>query len=216
VKAPWRTIVGVVRDEPQDSLGRAARPEIYESVDQNAQSGLSVAVRSTVDSASLVPAVRAIVRSLDAAVVVQDLRPLDVVIADSLRAERFSTWLVTLCGASALLLALIGVYGVVSYAVAQRVRELGVRLALGATRRNVFGLVARRTLWPVAAGLVAGLALALASSRVLATQLFAVSPWDPLVFVSATLLLLAAALAAGFVPARRATRIDPLQALRSE
>jgi putative ABC transport system permease protein len=215
-EAPWRTIVGVVEDEPQDGLGEPVRPEAFESVLQNPQDALSMVVRTSVPAESLAGSVHEIVRNLDPLLVAFEVRTMDSLISQSLDSARFSTLLVTVCGSVALLLAMVGVYGIVSCAVAHKKPEFGLRMALGANRRDVLALVVRRELGPVVAGLVLGLVLAVGVSRMLTTYLFGIGPFDLPVFAGVTGLLAATAAGAALLPAIRATRVDPLSVLRSE
>jgi len=156
------------------------------------------------------------VRALDRDVVLDRVQPMDAVVAASLAASRVRTLLLGGFGALALALAAVGVYGLVSYTVARRTHEIGVRMALGAGRGRVLGMVLGQGMARVAAGLALGLAASWAAGRLVAGQLYEVSPADPLTYIAVPLLLAAVALLANWLPARRATRIDPLAALHAE
>jgi ABC-type antimicrobial peptide transport system permease subunit len=161
-------------------------------------------------------AIRQTIWSVDRNVPVPSVRALGSVVADSVANQRFEMDLLLLFAGSALFLAGLGVYGVVMYSVVQRSREIGLRIALGAQRANVYGLVLRDGLLPVVAGVAAGVALAFGSARLLTSLLFEVSPYDPLLMAGAVCVLLAVGTTACLIPARRAASVDPMQALRTE
>ena len=212
----WQTIVGVVGDEKQDSLGAEVRPEIYQSHLQSAQNEMTLVVRAAGDPRALAGAVREQIRALDPALPVYDVKPMRDVVYESLARERFVMLLLTLFAALALALAAVGIYGVVSYATAQRTHEIGLRMALGAQARDVLRLVIGQGLSHVLIGVGVGLLVALALTRLMASLLYGVSATDPLTFAAVALLLTAVSLFACYIPARRATRVDPLTALRYE
>jgi putative ABC transport system permease protein len=170
----------------------------------------------TATPASVVEGVRTEIRRAAPDLPIASALTMDEAVSASVASPRFRMWLLALFAASATLIATCGLYGVMAYAVTQRRREIGVRMALGATRRDVLGLVLARALRIVVAGLIVGVAGAAGVTRVLRTFLFGVTPTDPIVFTIVTLLLLAVGLLAAWLPARRATRIDPLSALRAE
>jgi predicted permease len=213
-KAPWKTIVGVVADVQNESLEQAPVPQFYSPL-TNAQSA-SVAVRSSLPPEALIAAMRAAVRSIDSSIALADMHTMQQAVATSTARRRFQTTLLTTFGVIALLLALIGLYGLLAYSVRQRVPEIGVRIALGASRARVIGMVMRQGLRLVLIGLVFGLAAALGLVRFLATALYGVRPYDPWTFVIAPLLVMLAALIACSAPAWRAAHIEPAEALRSE
>jgi ABC-type antimicrobial peptide transport system permease subunit len=161
-------------------------------------------------------AIRKTIWGVDHGVPVPTVRALGALVADSVANRRFEMDLLLLFAASALLLAGLGVYGVVTYSVVQRYREIGLRMALGAQRGNVYRLVLRDGLLPVAVGAFAGVAITFASTRLLTGLLFGVSPYDPWLSAGAVSLLLAAGTAACLLPARRAAQVEPMEALRSE
>jgi predicted permease len=212
----WHTIIGVVEDERQDGLNKAVKPEIYESYLQDTWQSLHIVVRSDVDPVTLIPMVRQTVRALDPALAMDDTQTFGHLLAASVSPERFSMMLMSAFAVAALLLAVTGVYGVVSYSVSQRRSEIGVRLALGADPRQVSRLIVQQSLLPVVIGLIAGLGLAALATQLLSNQLFEVHPIDPMTFGTVSMILLAAAFFASVIPARRAMRIDPVEALRAE
>jgi putative ABC transport system permease protein len=213
--AEWIEVVGVVGDV-RSSLQKAPNPTVYLPYWQLARSNIAVVVRTAADPKSIAGAVRGAIRGLDPELPAPRLRTIDEVVDELLAERRFQLTLVLIFAVAALLLAAIGVYGVVSHTVARRTNEIGIRMALGASRSDVRLMVVRQGLAPVAAGLAAGLAGALAAARLASGFLFGVRPADPPTFAGVAVLLLAAALAACYLPARRATRVDPLTALRDE
>jgi putative ABC transport system permease protein len=176
---------------------------------------MEVLVRFTGDPTSLRPEIRAALTQLDPELPVNFL-VMDQVLSDSLAGRRFSMMVMTAFGVCAMLLAAIGIYGVISYSVAQRTAEFGIRLALGAQTQHILKLVIGRGLGWIALGLLLGLGAGFALTRYLASLLFGISPRDPATYFAASLFLAAVALVASYVPALRATRVDPMVALRSE
>jgi putative ABC transport system permease protein len=216
----WLTIVGVVADIRQRGLEQDVKPMIYTPFQQERVQPfllrfVSFVVR-TATPASVVEGIRAEIRRAAPELPIASTLTMDEAVAASVAAPRFRMWLLVVFATTATLIATCGIYGVMAYAVTQRRREIGVRMALGATRRDVLRLVLSRALRIVVAGVIAGLAGAAGVTRVLQTFLFGVTPTDPIVFALVTLLLLAVGLVAAWLPARRATRIDPLAALRAE
>ena len=161
-------------------------------------------------------AIRRTIWSIDRSVPIPTVRTLGGIVADSVANRRFEMDLLLLFAMSALLLAGLGVYGVLTYSVVQRHREIGLRLALGAQRGNIYGLVLRDGLLPVALGAVAGVAIAFGLARAASSLLFEVSPYSPSITVSAILILAAVAVVACLLPAQRAAKVEPMEALRSE
>jgi putative ABC transport system permease protein len=213
------TVVGVVSDVRQFALDVPSRPELYVPYAQIAwQVGsLYYVVRATDgNAAALAPTVRGVVRTLDADIVVSGMEPLSDVVGRSAETTRFMTLLLLWFGLAALLLGAIGVYGVTAVGVARRLPEFGVRVALGATRRDVLRSALGRGIVPIAAGIVLGTLCALAATRLLRTLLFEVSPTDPATFATVAGLLAAVGLAALLSPAWRAARTDPATVLRQE
>jgi predicted permease len=211
---PWRTIVGVVGDVYQYGLDSKKTMQIYLPHSQDSSWAMNVLIRGTGDPARLAPAVRAAMNEIDPEIPAPTLLMEDVV-ADSIAGRRFSMTVMAAFGLCAVLLAAIGIYGVISYSVAQRTAEFGIRLALGAETRHILGLVIGRESRWIALGLLAGLGGGLALARYMGSLLFGVSPRDPATYLCASLFLAAVAVLAGYVPARRAARVDPIVALRA-
>jgi putative ABC transport system permease protein len=214
----WLTVVGVVADIRQMGLDRDVQPMIYAPFQQE-RSGLVrfvSFVARTATPAAVAEGIRAEIRRAAPDLPIQSTVTMDEAVAASVAPPRFRMVLLVLFATAATLIATCGIYGVMAYAVAQRRREIGVRMALGAERRDVLRLVLARALRIVVAGLLVGLAGAAAVTRVLQTFLFGVTPTDPIAFTMVTLLLMAVALMAAWLAARRATRIDPCAALRAE
>ena len=213
---PWLTIVGVVGDVKHRGLDQGVKPMIYVPHAQTPTGTMTLVLRAAGEPAALSAALREVVKTLDADLPLYHLRTLEQLRADSLTSQRFSLWLLGLFAAVALALAALGVYGVLAYAVNQRTRELGIRMALGAQANDVLGLVLRQGLRLIAWGVAIGLLAALALTRLMKALLFNVSPTDPLTFALVVLALASIALLACWIPARRATLVEPMTALRSE
>jgi ABC-type antimicrobial peptide transport system permease subunit len=210
------TIVGVVGTVNAADLAKPVPEErIYFNAVQLPERAMTLVLRSAADVSTAAPAVRAIVRAIDPEQPITRMRPMTEWIARSLDTRRAPMMLVVVFGAVALALSAVGIYGVLAFGVAQRARELAVRQALGADRRSILALVLGQGLRTAAAGLVAGSAGALLLSRLLASMLFDVRPHEPLVYAAASAALFVTALVACYLPAHRATRIDPAVALRS-
>lgn len=217
--SPWMTVVGVVADTKQDSLRDTSRTSVYIPWAQSTlryTSEMWVIVRTVHDPAPFATLLRASVRQIDRTVAVSDVRTMDAVVSDSVRKARFTMLLVGAFAAAALLLGAVGIYGVMSYLVSQRTQEMGIRIALGSTAAGVIVLVVGRAIRLAASGAVIGLAAALIATRWLSAFLYGVSAMDPLTFVATPLLFLLVAVAASYAPAWRATRVDPVRALRTE
>jgi putative ABC transport system permease protein len=211
------TIVGVVGHTAHEGLDAEKRVQFYMSYAQGGRAGsLDVAVRTQGDPATYVNAVRTALQSVDRDVPLARIRVLDELVAESMGQRRLSMILLGVFAGLALLLASLGIYGVMSYSVTQRSRDLGVRMALGAARGSVLALVMRQGMVLAVAGVAIGLAGAVGLTRLMASQLYDVKPTDPLTFVVVAVVLVSIALVATFVPALRATRVDPVVALREE
>ena len=191
-------------------------PFIYTPVAQEPQSGMTLMVRTAGDPAALIGAVRNEMRALNKDVPLFSVQTMTERIGSQLAADRMIAVLLSVFGGAALLLAAIGIYGVIGYAVAQRTREIGIRIALGAEQRDIVRLIVGQGMVLIVIGAGIGLALALAATRLLKSLLFGVSATDPLTFVSVLVVLIGVALLACYLPARRAMKVDPLVALRYE
>ena len=217
-KDAWLTIVGVVGDVKQGPLDAPTIQHTYESYAQHdvPANTLNVAVRAAGDPASLASALRAAVWGLDRQLAVADVRTMSQVISESTAPRRFNLCLLLAFAALAVALAGIGIYGVLSYSVAQRTHEIGIRMALGAQRGEVLRLVVGQGLLHLGLGIAIGIAGALALTRFLASLLYEVRATDPVTFVAVSAILTGIALLASYVPARRGTKVDPMVALRYE
>jgi predicted permease len=212
----WVTVVGVVADEKQDGLDRAAQPQAYSTIRQRMQNPLTFVVRSTLDDANVIAASRREVQAVDRDLALTAIAPMRAVVDESMGDHRFRTALLAAFAGAAVLLAALGIYGVLAYFVSQRSRELGIRLALGARPRALFGMVVRQGMRPVAIGAAVGFMGAVAINTLMRSLLFGVNPVDPATYAVAAATLAVIALAACAIPALRATRVDPLVALRDE
>jgi predicted permease len=219
----WRTVIGVIGDVRHDGPDAEPRPEVdlpYAQLDPGFMNtwsrGLAFAVRSELPSNATAPLVRARIAAIAPALPLIAVQPMSALAADIVAQPRFRTALLAVFAALALTLAAVGVFGVLSYFVTQRTQEIGVRMALGAGRRDVVRLVVGRGLGLAAVGIGAGVAGALALTRLMRPLLFEVAPTDAASFAGVTATLLAVAAVASYLPARRATRVDPMAALRQE
>jgi putative ABC transport system permease protein len=219
-KDPWSTVVGVVDDVKNAGLDRQAGTELYLPYGQAENFGLTdmyVVMRGqSGDPRNLVGAVRERLNVMDASLPLSDVRMMDDVLERAQARPRFLTLLLSLFSVMALAIATVGIYGVVSYSVARRTKEFGLRMVLGAQGADVLGLVMKQGALMVLIGLAAGLITALLLTRLMASLLFAIAPTDAATFAGVTAVLAVVALAACYVPARRATRVDPMQTLRYE
>ncbi len=216
---PALTVIGIVGNVKHVSLREDPGPEIYVSYMQKVWASLSimrVAVRTAADPLSAVASVREAIHTVDPELPVAKVATLESLVVDSMAQPRFAMLLVTCFGALALILASIGVYGVISYSVVQRTREIGVRMALGARRADVFALVVGQGGRFAMLGIAMGFAASLGAARAMSSFLYGVSPTDPLTFAAVALLLAGVVMIASYVPARRAMRVDPMVALRQD
>ena len=213
---PWATIVGIVADVKVRGAREASVVETYIPYWQNPEGGINVVLKTAGDPRALAEPLKRAVKELDPGIAVASIATMDELVAESIGSSRFYAMLVAIFAGLALVLAAVGIYGVMSYAVAQRAQEIGVRLALGAAPRQIFSLVMGETLKLAAVGLALGVAGAVAVSRALSDMLFGIPKTDVVTFAATALLLIAVAFVATYVPARRATRIDPMVALRAE
>ena len=209
-------IVGVVGSVLQDALDGKPSPTMYIPYTQDVFSSMWVVVRAKGEPTQLSAAARQAVRDIDGALPAFAMTPLADVVSESIAQRRFSMLLIGVFGAIALVLAAVGLYGVVSYSVSQRTQEIGLRMAIGAGRRDVLRLVVGGGMKLAAIGVVIGVAGALALSKVIATMLFELTPMDLVSYSGTVMVLLAVAMVACYVPARRAMRVDPIIALRAE
>jgi putative ABC transport system permease protein len=209
-------IVGVVADVRYRAIESAAGPQVYVPLAQSYKSGMRLFVRSSLDAANLVPAIGREIHALDPNLPVIGVKTMEGYVRDAMWRTRVATWLLSAFAGVALLLTAIGVFGVMAQTVAQRTPEFGLRMALGAQRRDVLSLVLRRGALITGAGLAAGAFAALATTRVIGALLYDVSPNDPMTFAAVVVGLALVSLAACYVPALRATRVDAIVALRSE
>ncbi len=209
-------IVGIVKDVRYDGLRVDPVPSIYLSGLQSSLRRRTIVVRTVADPSVLVPAMRRTLAEMNAGVALTRVQTMNDVLADAQSRDRFSTLLLGMFGLVALLLAAVGVYGVLAYTVEQRTGEVGIRIALGADRSAVRGMILKDGLRLVGVGLGAGLIVAFFLSSTLATQLYGVDPREPVVYLGVVIVLVVVGVAASFIPALRATRIDPLTAMRAE
>ena len=212
----WRQIAGVVGDIKHFGLDAEVRPEIYVPYAQLPTSAMTLVVRTASDPASLTDAVKNRIKAVDKDQPVSSVATMESYVSRSVAGRRFSMVLLMGFAAVALLLAAVGVYGVMSYTVAERTREIGIRVALGARRTDIFKLVVGQAARLTVLGLAAGLTGAFALTRLMEGLLFGVTATDPLIFVTVPFVLAAVALVASYIPARRATKVDPMIALRYE
>jgi putative ABC transport system permease protein len=210
------TIIGVVGDVKQEGLDSSFHATVYWPHPELPFTFMTLAIRTQGDPLRLAHAVEEQVEAIDSDQPVSQVRTMEQWMSETTAQARFQTLLLTVFAGMALALAVVGIYGVVSYSVTQRTRELGIHIALGAQAGDVLGMVAREGVWLAGAGLAVGLALSVAVTRLLASLLFQVGTLDPLTFMGMTVLLAMVALAASLVPARRAMRVDPMVALRHE
>ena len=211
--AKWITVVGIVDSFHHRALDQAPLPEYYLPVSQNPDNGMLLTVRSKQDPQNLTAAIRREIQAIDPEQPLANIRTFDAVVAESIAPRRLSVVLLGLFSGIALLLAGVGTYGVISYLVVQRTHEIGVRMALGAQRRDVFALIVGHAFRLAMTGIVVGLVLAFFAGRTLAAMLYQVAPFDPVTLILVTSVLAGIAMLAGYIPALRATKADPMIAL---
>ena len=209
-------VVGVIGDVKYAGLDQQTKPEMYVPFAQRAWPFMRIVARSKSDPSVVAAAIREAVRAIDKDQPVDKITTMSSVVSASIVDRSFYMQLLGTFASLAFILAAVGIYGVVSYSVAQRTREIGIRVAIGARRRDVLGLVLREALRLTALGVALGLVGAFVATRVLRSLLFEVKPTDPATFICLSLLLTFVALVASYIPARRATKVDPLVALRYE
>jgi putative ABC transport system permease protein len=212
----WRTIVGVADDVRYNGLAAPVDPVVYFPFAQDPFLGMEMFVRTAGDPLRVVPAIRRAVLDVDAELPISRVTALEAGIADSIAGDRFNTTVLTIFAALAFSLAAVGIYGVVAYGVTQRRHEMGVRIALGAQRRDVLRLVVGRALRPVWLGVFVGLGAAVIATRAAERLLYGTSPSDPATYATVASLLVAVAVLAAYAPGRRAAAADPVAALRAE
>jgi len=212
----WTTIVGVIADARTESLADAGIPQMYLDIYQRPAKFLAFYLRGQVDPAAIFAQERTQIQAVDPELPVFRAETLNEALSSSLSVRRFSMEMVAFFAATALLLAALGIYGTISYVVNEQRREIGIRLALGAQPSNILRMVLRRGLGLAAAGAGLGVVGAFIVSHLMAGLLFGVSPNDLLTFAAVTLVLTSVALAASYIPALRAMRVDPMATLRSE
>jgi putative ABC transport system permease protein len=214
--AVWQTIVGVVADTRRAGLAEAVRPEAYRPFTQLPPRSIEVLVTTSVPPLSIVPQLRELLHELDPNMAVSELHTVEAALADALATQRFVMVLLTGFAALALTLAVIGLYGVLAFLVTQRRREIGLRMAIGAGRRDVVVMILGQSLRYVVPGVVLGTVAAVLLTRGLQSQLYGISTTDPATYAGLTFLLVAVAMAASWLPARRAAEVDPMIALRDD
>jgi putative ABC transport system permease protein len=214
----WRTlqVVGVVGRLRHEALDRDARAEVFMPLSQTPFGSMTFVVRTAGDASALIPELRARIWDVDRALPIYDASTVSALVAETLAARRFVTNLLGVLAALAFLLATLGIYGMLVFSTTQRTREIGIRMAVGGKDRDILSLVLGESARLIAAGVFLGLLGSLAAARLLAALLYSTSPTDPLTLGVTTSLLASVALFACYVPARRATRIDPLNALRAQ
>ncbi|HKR12941.1 MAG TPA: ABC transporter permease [Pyrinomonadaceae bacterium] len=212
----WSEIVGVTANVRNNELREQPDPEVYFSVHQSPFRGVSVVIRSSVEADSLAGTIRQVVSEVDKSVPVSDVKTMEHIVGESVTQPRFNLFLLGLFSGLALLLSVAGIYGVTAYTVTQRTHELGIRIALGAQVGDVLRMILGQGMAVIGVGIAIGLVAAFLLMRLLKSLLFGVSATDPFTFAGITLVLIGAGLLACYIPARRATKVDPLEALRYE
>jgi putative ABC transport system permease protein len=215
--APVLEVVGVVGRVKMEGLDNDSnRVQGYFSFSQVPFSGMTVIIKGQGDPNQLIASARNQIRNLDSDQPIYNIRTMDEIRGESIAPQRLNLTLLTIFAAIAFVLAVVGIYGVMSYAVTQRTHEIGIRMAIGAQPRDVFRMILGQGMFLTIIGMVAGLLGAFALTRLMATMLFNVKPTDPLTFAAVAFLLIAVALIACYIPGRRATKVDPVDSLRYE
>jgi ABC-type antimicrobial peptide transport system permease subunit len=207
-------VVGVIGDERFKGIDQESEPAIYAPLAQAPQARVVLLVRTDRDPLLLVPQVRRVLREMDVEIPLFGVEPLQRTVSATIAQPRFTTMLLGILSGVTVLLALIGVHGLLAYTVAQRTRELGIRMALGATRREIRAMVLRQGVRLAGAGVLIGIIAALLGTRLLASMLFGVTATDPVTFLLVTFAVLGTAAGAAWLPARRATAVHPMEVLR--
>jgi putative ABC transport system permease protein len=213
---PWATIVGIAKDLPHREIGSRPEPDWYLSRARGPQLDQILFVRTVASPAQLVAPIRQVISGVDRNQPVANIKTMNDVVSDTIAPRKFNMWLFVLFAVIAMVLAALGIYGVIAYTVAERTHELGVRMALGAQKGDVLALVIKTGLKLAVIGVAIGLAIALALTRLMTTMLFGITPNDNVTFAAVSAFLILVAVLACYVPARRATKVDPLVALRYE
>jgi len=219
---PWMTVVGLVRDVRHNGVDEIIKEKFYvphaqfNVVSGNNAPGMALVVKTNGDPLNVAGPIRAILREMDRNLPLSNVRPMNDVVATAIATPRFTGWLLALFAALALTLSAVGIYGVLAFLVSQRTHEIGIRLALGATRANVFRELFGQGARLVGVGLVIGVGAAIALRGIVSSFVFGVTGGDPVTYASAVLMFAAVALAAVIIPALRAARVEPVSALRAE
>ena len=211
---PWTTVVGIIKDIKSDGLDTDGVPHIYVPIYQNSRRDLSIVLRTSLPAEILEPRIRQEVQSIDPGLPIFNVSSMNEVLDRSIASRRFSADLVGAFAAVALLLASIGIYGLLAYMVGQRSHEISLRMALGARRSDVLKLILRKGVVLAGVGILGGVIVSAATASMMTSLLYGVHPHDLLVFVVVPLLLFVVAVLASYLPARRATKVDPIFALR--
>jgi predicted permease len=209
-------VIGIVGDVKHTGLDATVRAMTYWPYPRNPYLTMTIAIRTAGDSSQLAQTVTGLVRDMDPALAVAGIKTMEDVVSSSVAQRRLTMLLLTIFAGAALLLAAVGIYGVIAYSVTQRTQEIGIRMALGAQRRDVLTMVVKQAVILAAVGIAAGGAGAFAATRLMEGLLFQVKPTDPLTFTAVSVVLAAVAVLASYIPGRRATRVDPVIALRAE
>jgi predicted permease len=213
----WVEIIGVCGDTKYHDMREETKPIHFDLYLQRAEAGgLTYVIRSPLKPDALMPSLRRVTKQIDPGLSLSNLRTQQVQIDNTMLIEHLFASLTAGFGILALALACVGVYGIMAYTVSQRTNEIGIRLALGAAREHVRAMVLRETVWLASAGVAVGLALTMALTHLIASMLYGLKPYDPATLGGSVLVLLLVAVLAGFIPAHRASRVDPIEALRNE